>query len=84
MNKIRVPGVVYTLLTAGVAYGIEYFTTGDGALLLYAPIALAVGGVILKLITVQAPPTEPAPTPQGDFGGPMPQRSDKMRRLLLG
>lgn len=82
MPEIKVPGILYTLITAGVAYGIEYFTTGDGSLLLYAPIALAIGGVILKLVTVNAPEQ---PTPQADIGGgPLPQRDSKTKRLWMG
>lgn len=82
MPQIRVPGIIYTLVTAGIAYGVQYFTSGDGSLLLYAPIALAVFGVLLKLVTVSTP--EPA-QPQADFGGgPLPQRDSKLKRFVLG
>lgn len=78
---MRVPGILYSLILALGAWAISYFSEGGGAGVPWAPILLATIPVILKLFTVQAPPE---PTPQGDVGGPMPQRSDKMRKFLLG
>lgn len=82
---MRVPGIVYSLLLAIAAWAVDWFTTGGGAGVPWAPILLATIPVLLKMIAVQAPPEETTPTPQGDFGGPLPQREDsKTSRLLWG
>lgn len=81
---MKVPGIVYSLLLAIGAWAVDWFTTGGGAGVPWAPILLATIPVVLKMFTVQAPPEEPTPTPQGDFGGPLPQRSSKTHRLLWG
>lgn len=78
---MRVPGVVYSLLLAVAAWLVDYLTTGAGAGVPWAPIVIAAVPVLLKMITVNAPPEV---TPQADFGGPLPQRDSKFKRLLLG
>lgn len=81
MNGIRVPGVIYSLLLALGAWLVDYFTTGDGSNIAWAPILLAAVPIVLKMITVNAPPEV---TPMSDFGGPSPQRDSKANRLLFG
>ena len=76
---MKVPGVVYSLILAIAAWAVEYFTTGGGAGLYWAPILLAVVPVVLKLITVQT--SDPVAVARG-FGAPA--ESSKMRRFLLG
>jgi hypothetical protein len=82
MSEIKLPGLVVLLIGSVIATLVNYFSVGGaGFEWLYAPIALSVLGVIAKAIEVQAPPEV---TPQADFGGPLPERDSKMKRLLLG
>jgi hypothetical protein len=82
MGGIKLPGLVVVIIAAVLTALTNYFSAGGaGFEWLYAPIALSVLGVIAKAIAVQAPPPV---TPQADFGGPLPERDSKMKRLLLG
>lgn len=78
---MKVPGIIYSLLLALAAWLIEYFTHGAGAGVSWAPILLAAVPILLKLITVQAPPDPAAATARGFDALPPPS---KTRRFLLG
>lgn len=52
---ITVPGIIYSLLLALGAWAVDYFTTGGGEGIPWAPILLATVPIILKMFTVQAP-----------------------------
>lgn len=47
----------------------------------WAPVVVAAIAAAIKLIQVTT--TEPAPTPQSDFGGPAPQRDSAFVRFLV-
>lgn len=51
---ITVPGIIYSLLLALGAWAVDYFTTGGGEGIPWAPILLATVPIILKMFTVQA------------------------------
>lgn len=48
---MTVPGIVYSLLLAVAAWAVEYFSTGAGAGVPWAPILIAAIPVLLKLFT---------------------------------
>jgi len=48
---MTVPGIVYSLLLAVGAWAIEYFTTGAGAGVPWAPVLIAAIPIILKFFT---------------------------------
>ena len=77
MNELKVPGLIYSLLTAIGVFFVEYFTSGDGSASLIAPLIVAAVPIILKAITVQ---TGPAELTRG-MGGPA---TSKMRKWVLG
>lgn len=52
--KIKVPGVIYSLILAVGAWAIEYFTQGTGAGVPWAPILVAAVPILLKTFTVQS------------------------------
>ncbi len=56
--EMKVPGIVYSLLVALGAWAVEYFTTGAGNVVPWAPILLATIPVVLKLFTVMTETTE--------------------------
>lgn len=59
MKTIELPGIVYSLLLAVGAWAIDYFTTGDGSGIPWAPILVAAVPIILKSFAVSA--EKPAP-----------------------
>lgn len=71
---MRVPGIVYSLILAVGAWAVDYFTEGAGSGWLYAPVLLAIIPILLKAITVTAPPEA---TPRG-------ADESKLRKFLLG
>ncbi len=86
MNGIRIPGLVYSILLAGAAALVEYFTAGPGQSMSYAPIIIAVVPVVLKMITVQSEPEAvqlSGASPRGEFVAPVAQPT-KLQRLFLG
>lgn len=54
MKTIELPGIVYSLLLAVGAWAIDYFTTGDGSGIPWAPILVAAVPIILKSFAVSA------------------------------
>lgn len=52
--KIDLPGIVYSLLLAVGAWAVEYFTTGPGTGVPWAPIMVAAVPILLKSFTVTA------------------------------
>ena len=82
---MKIPGAAYSLLLAVAAWLIEYFSTGPGSGIPWAPILLAAVPILLKLITVQAPPEPTEPTGPATARGfeTLPPAS-KTRRFFLG
>ena len=81
---MSIPGVVYSLLLAVGAWAVEYFTTGAGGGVPWAPILVAAIPIIIKLFTVSQEPGEPPAGVARSMGEPgTPQRST-FTKLLLG
>jgi hypothetical protein len=77
---MTVPGIIYSLLLAIAAWAVEYFSTGAGAGVPWAPILIAAIPVILKLFTAAAP-EEPEMASRGVE--PV-QRRSYVSKVLLG
>jgi len=67
MSKIELPGIVYSLLLAVGAWAVDYFTTGDGSGIPWAPILVAAVPIILKSFSVSA--EKPAPVVKEEVSG---------------
>lgn len=82
MPKITVPGLIYSLISAIGAWAILYFDVGGaGADYVIAPIILGGIPVLLKMFTVQTPPTvEPSAVSRGEVV----EQPSKMRKFFLG
>ena len=48
---MTIPGAAYSLLLAVGAWGVDFFTSGDGSASLIAPVIVAAIPVVLKLFT---------------------------------
>lgn len=48
---MTIPGILYSLLLAIAAWAVEYFSTGAGSGVPWAPILIAAIPVLLKLFT---------------------------------
>jgi hypothetical protein len=83
MPKITVPGLIYSLISAIAAWAILYFDVGGaGADYVIAPIILGGIPVLLKMFTVQVPPTvEPSAAVSR---GEAVEQPSKMQRFLFG
>lgn len=82
MSNFKVPGFIYSLVLAVLAWAFEYLTQNGGGIP-WAPIAIAVIPMIVKAITVQvSPPVAPVGTARG-MGEAQPAPS-KMTKFLLG
>lgn len=79
-NEIKVPGVIYSMLLAGAAYLIDYFTSGDGSASLIAPVIVAAVPIILKMFTATG---EDVPDATSRGVEPV-QRRSYAKRVLLG
>jgi len=89
--KIDLPGIVYSLLLAVGAWAVEYFTSGPGTGVPWAPIMVATVPILLKSFTVTAGNTETATisTSSTRSIGPyeetvVVQPRSKIQKLLLG
>lgn len=88
--KIDLPGIVYSLLLAVGAWAVEYFTTGPGTGVPWAPIMVAAVPILLKSFTVTAGNTEKTADTASTRGlGPygetvVAQPRTKIQKLLLG
>jgi hypothetical protein len=71
---------VYSLLLALAAWAIEWFTSGPGSTMSYAPIIIAVVPVLLKIFTVASGATEPAAMARGEVEAP----KSKTQKILFG
>lgn len=81
---MKLPGIIYSLLLAVAAWAIDYFTTGAGANVPWAPILIATIPVLLKLI---APGEEEQPQASQDvsFGlEPVAQGRSYADKVLWG
>ena len=82
MSNFKIPGFIYSLALAILAWAFEYLTQNGGGIP-WAPIAIAVIPMIVKAITVQvSPPVASAATARG-LGEAQPVAS-KMTKFLLG
>lgn len=84
MPKITVPGLIYSLISAIGAWAVLYFDVGGaGAEHIIAPIILGAVPVILKIFTVQTPPTidRNAAVSRGEA---VSAPESKWRKFLLG
>lgn len=59
MKIIELPGIVYSLLLAVGAWAVDYFSTGDGSGIPWAPIMVAAVPILLKSFTVGMGKSEP-------------------------
>lgn len=87
-NRIRIPGFVYSLALAVLAWGLEYLTQNGGGIP-WAPIAIGLIPMLIKAIEVQvAPKPEPTNPPSAQargFGDVVtPAQPSKVQRFLLG
>ena len=83
MSNFKIPGFVYSLALAILAWLFEYLTQNGGGIP-WAPIAIAVIPMIVKAITVQvSPPTAPYAGVARGIGEAQPVPS-KLNRFLLG
>lgn len=82
MNKIQVPGFIWSMLAALLAWALEYLT-GHGTGIPWAPIAIAVIPALIKSVTVFLPPPAAQPSSiRGLVDAPVP--ASKWRKFLLG
>lgn len=82
MNSLNLPGAIYSLALAVLAWLFEYLTQ-NGTGIPWAPIAIAVIPMAIKAITVQvSPPAVPMGAARG-LGEAQPVAS-KMTKFLLG
>lgn len=89
MSEMKIPGIVYSLLLAIVAWAGTYFATGGaGGNYLWAPILLAALPIVLKTVAVYAgaqPKPSGAAMARGGVGFPVAVAVEsKAKRLLLG
>lgn len=77
---MKVPGVIYSLLLALAAWLVDWFTTGGGSGVPWAPIVLATVPIVLRLVTLE---DEPSVVTRDISGEPVRQRS-KTDQLLWG
>jgi hypothetical protein len=76
---MKVPGVFYSLLAAVGVWAVDYFTTGAGSGIPWAPILVAAIPILLKAITVNVPPEQTPATARGADEG-----KSKTTKFLLG
>lgn len=66
MKTIELPGIVYSLLLAVGAWAIDYFSTGDGSGIPWAPIMVAAVPILLKSFTVAVRGKIESPSLEGE------------------
>lgn len=78
---LQIPGFIYSLALAILAWFAQYLTSGAGSSLPWSPIALIIVPTIVKLITVaSSAPAAPSATARGEIVA----APSKARRFWLG
>jgi len=81
MSNFKIPGFVYSLALAILAWGMEYLTQNGGGIP-WAPLAIAIIPMAIKAIEVQTKSGVPYAAVARGMGEP--SAPSKLNRFLLG